>query len=142
MDESNASELNWLLDDLINRVAGAQRAVVLSADGLLVGRSQGLSREDGEHLSAMASAFQSLARGVGRQFDGGNVRQTVVELENLFLVVTAAGYGACLALIAASDADMGMIAYEMNLMVKQVGTYLVAAPRLPGANLASDQRTP
>ncbi len=141
MDESSTSELNWLLDDLINRVVGAQRAVVLSADGLLVGRSRDLSREEGEHLSAMASAFQSLARGVGRHFGGGNVRQTVVEMDHAFLVVTAAGHGACLALVAAADADMGMIAYEMNLMVKQVGSYLVAAPRLSGI-VVGDQRTP
>ena len=56
-------ELNWLLEDLIQRVVGARHAVVLSADGLLLGRSAGLSRDDSEHLSAMASAFQSLARG-------------------------------------------------------------------------------
>jgi predicted regulator of Ras-like GTPase activity (Roadblock/LC7/MglB family) len=134
MVKPNASELDWLLDDLVRRVVGAQRAVVLSADGLLVGKSRDLTREDGEHLSAMASAFQSLARGVGRHFGGGQVRQTVVELENAFMVVTAAGQGACLALLTAGDADMGLVAYEMNLMVKQVGAYLVAAPRNPAAN--------
>jgi predicted regulator of Ras-like GTPase activity (Roadblock/LC7/MglB family) len=56
---SQHGELNWLLEDLIQRVVGARHAVVLSADGLLLGRSAGLSRDDSEHLSAMASAFQS-----------------------------------------------------------------------------------
>ncbi len=66
---SNASEnLNWLLDDLVDRVVGADHAIVLSADGLLIGRSRGLTDEEGEHLSAVASAFQSLARGTSRQF--------------------------------------------------------------------------
>jgi predicted regulator of Ras-like GTPase activity (Roadblock/LC7/MglB family) len=132
MDESNPGDLNWLLDDLVVRAVGAQYAVVLSTDGLCVGRSRSLNREDSEHLSAMASAFQSLARGVGRHFGGGQVRQTVVELDHAFLVVTAAGSGACLALVASDDADIGMIAYEMNLMVKKVGKYLVAQPRVPG----------
>ncbi|MGH3881112.1 MAG: roadblock/LC7 domain-containing protein [Actinophytocola sp.] len=132
MDESNSGDLNWLLDDLVVRAVGAQYAVVLSTDGLCVGRSRSLNREDSEHLSAMASAFQSLARGVGRHFGGGQVRQTVVELDHAFLVVTAAGSGACLALVASDDADIGMIAYEMNLMVKKVGKYLVAQPRVPG----------
>jgi predicted regulator of Ras-like GTPase activity (Roadblock/LC7/MglB family) len=129
MAESSPGDLNWLLDDLISRVAGAQHAVVLSTDGLCVGRSEGLKRDDGEHLAAMASAFQSLARGVGRHFGGGQVRQTVVELDHAFLVVTAAGSGACLALMAAEDADIGMVAYELNLLVKKVGSYLVASPR-------------
>ena len=132
MEESNSGDLNWLLDDLVKRAVGARHAVVLSTDGLCVGRSGGLSRDDSDHLAAMASAFQSLARGVGRHFSGGQVRQTVVELDHVFLVVTAAGNGACLALVATADADIGMIAYEMNLMVHKVGKYLVAQPRVPG----------
>jgi len=122
-------ELNWLLDDLVARVVGTRHAVVLSADGLLLARSPELSKDDSDHLSAMASAFQSLARGTGRHFGGGQVRQTIVEMEHAFLFVTAAGRGACLAVLAEESADVGLIAYEMNLLVKQVGVYLSAAPR-------------
>ncbi|GDY29589.1 roadblock/LC7 domain-containing protein [Gandjariella thermophila] len=131
--KSGVSELDWLLDDLVQRVVGAERAVVLSADGLLMGRSANLSKADAEHLSAVASAFQSLARGTGRHFGGGEVHQTVVEMERAFLMVTTAGQGACLALLAAADADLGMIAYQMNLMVTRVGRYLSTAPREAGA---------
>ena len=129
MANTAVSELDWLLDELVKRVAGVDRAVVLSADGLLIGRSGNLSEADGEHLSAVASAFQSLARGTGRHFGGGNVRQTMVEMDHAFLFVTAAGHGACLALLAEETADVGMIAYEMNLMVKRVGAVLTAKPR-------------
>jgi predicted regulator of Ras-like GTPase activity (Roadblock/LC7/MglB family) len=125
----NIGELDWLLDDLVSRVLGANHAVLLSADGLLMGRSGRLSQEDAEHLSAVASSFQSLARGTGSRFGGGEVHQTLVEMERAFLVVTAAGSGACLALLAASDTDLGAIAYQMNLMVTQVGKYLSSAPR-------------
>ena len=127
-----ANNLDWLLDDLVDRVVGANHAIVLSADGLLLGRSRGLQPEDAEHLSALASAFQSLARGAGRHFGGGDVRQTVVEMEHSYLFVTAAGTGACLAVLATEDADVGLVAYEMNLSVKRVGQFLTAAPRLPG----------
>jgi predicted regulator of Ras-like GTPase activity (Roadblock/LC7/MglB family) len=129
MVASRAQEMDWLLDDLVRRLVGAEKAVVLSADGLLIGHSHSVLREEAEHLSAMASAFQSLARGVGTQFDKGNVRQTVVELDRAFLIVTAAGRGACLALLAAEDADMAMVAYEMNVLVQQVGDNLAAEPR-------------
>ena len=128
-------ELDWLLEDLVDRLAGAESAVVLSADGLLIGRSHGLRRDSAERLSALASAFQSLARGVGSQFDKGDVRQTVVELDRAFLIVTAAGRGACLALMAAEDADLAMVAYEMNVLVHQVGNTLAAAPRRLAENL-------
>ncbi|MCP2164953.1 roadblock/LC7 domain-containing protein [Goodfellowiella coeruleoviolacea] len=129
---STATDLNWLLDDLVERVVGANHAVVLSADGLLIGGSRELSKEDAEHLSAMASAFQSLARGTGRHFGGGQVRQTIVEMEHAFLFVTAAGQGACLAVLGSEEADVGMVAYEMNLLIKRVGTYLSSAPRTAG----------
>lgn len=131
--KSKASDnLDWLLDDLVGLVVGADHAIVLSLDGLLLGNSRSMSPEDAEHLAALASAFQSLARGTGRHFDGGEVRQTVVEMERSYLFVTSAGAGACLAVLAAEEADVGLVAYEMNLRVKQVGQFLTAAPRQSG----------
>ncbi|HEU5108557.1 MAG TPA: roadblock/LC7 domain-containing protein [Micromonosporaceae bacterium] len=124
-----ATELDWLLDDLLTRVPTAEQAVVLSADGLLVGASRGLSREDGEHLAAMAAGFQSLARSASRHFKAGSVRQTVVEMDETFLFVTAAGQGACLAVVSASDADIGLIAYEMAMLVIRVGQSLSTPAR-------------
>ena len=121
--------LTWLLDDLIERAPSAQQAVVLSADGLMMGASTGIAREDAEHLSAMAAGFQSLAKGASRHFRAGPVRQTVVEMESAFLVVTAAGHGACLAVLAGSDADLGLIAYEMAMLVTRVGEFMNAPER-------------
>ncbi|QPP10043.1 roadblock/LC7 domain-containing protein [Streptomyces bathyalis] len=126
---SGSGELNWLLDELVQRVGSISKALVLSGDGLPRGASMDLTREDGEHLAAVASGFHSLAKGVGRHFDVGGVRQTVVELEEAFLFVTAAGDGSCLAVVADADADVGLIAYEMTLLVKRVGAHLGTAPR-------------
>jgi predicted regulator of Ras-like GTPase activity (Roadblock/LC7/MglB family) len=130
--QSNSAtvDLTWLVDDLVNRVDMARQAVVLSADGLLMAASRGLEREDAEHLSAVASGFQSLARGAGRRFGGGAVRQTIIEMESAFLFVTAAGQGACLAVLAAEEADVGLIAYEMAMLVTRVGQYLTSPTRL------------
>jgi predicted regulator of Ras-like GTPase activity (Roadblock/LC7/MglB family) len=129
MSAGSAGELNWLLDGLVNQVAQVHQAVVLSSDGLLVGASTGLTRENAEHLSAVAASFQSLARSAGRQFGGGSVRQTIVEMDHAFLFVTAAGSGACLAVLAGSDADVGLIAYEMAMLVKRVGQHMSTLPR-------------
>ena len=131
---NQSANLTWLLDDLIERVPSAQQAVVLSADGLMMGASASLSREDAEHLSAMAAGFQSLAKGASRHFQAGPVRQTVVEMEDAFLFVTAAGLGACLAVLAASDADLGLIAYEMAMLVTRVGQTMDAPERAAGSD--------
>ncbi|HEY2688844.1 MAG TPA: roadblock/LC7 domain-containing protein [Streptosporangiaceae bacterium] len=122
-------ELNWLLDDLAARVDQIKRAVILSRDGLVVAASGALSREDAEHLSALAAGVQSLARGAGERFGLGDVRQTIIELEQAFLFVSAAGQGSCLAVLCPADADAGLIAYEMAMLVKRAGPHLDAQPR-------------
>lgn len=122
-------EPGWLLDDLVARVPEVEKAVILSRDGLAVGSSVGMSRADAEHLSAIAAGFQSLARGVSRHFGGGSARQTIVEMESAFLFVTAAGEGSCLALLTSAHADVGLVAYEMAVLVKRVGQHLSVNPR-------------
>lgn len=128
---SASRDADWLLGDLVKRVAEIRHAVLLSADGLLIGSSEGLGREDAEHLAAVASGFQSLARGAGRHFGGGNIRQTVIEMDTAFLFVTAAGHGACLAVFAEASSDVGLIAFEMNLLIQRVGTNLATTSRPP-----------
>jgi predicted regulator of Ras-like GTPase activity (Roadblock/LC7/MglB family) len=127
------AKLNWLLDELLAKVPGARHAVVLSSDGLPLAKSEGLDSDDTDHISAMASSFQSLAREAARFLHGGPVRQTVIEMDKAFLFVTAAGQGACLAVVGEADADVGIIAYEMNLLVVRVGEYLSSAPRSESA---------
>jgi len=128
MTRQNA-DLDWLLDDLVDRVPAAREAVVLSADGLLLGASSELGRSDAEHLCALASGFSGLAKGATRHVGGGAVRQTVVEMESAYLFVTAAGQGACLAVVSDADADIGLVAYEMAMLVIRVGENLIAPIR-------------
>ena len=128
------SGLGWLLDDLVERVPSARQAVVLSVDGLLMATTTGTSQSDAEHMSAISAGFQSLARGASRHFQAGAVRQTIVEMESAFLFVTAAGHGACLGVLADSTSDIGLIAYEMAMLVKRVGQTL-SSPSRPAADV-------
>ena len=141
MTDNTPRDLDWLLDELVERAVGARYAIVLSADGLPIGRSQEISEEAAEPLSAIASAFQSLAQGTGRQFKGGRVLQTVVEMEHAYLFVTGAGHGACLAVIAGEESDVGLIAYEMNVLVEQVGRFLESSPRNSSLSKTDSQAT-
>jgi len=128
-------DIAWLVNDLVDRVAHVNQAVVLSHDGLLIAKSAGLSREDGEHLSAVAAGMHGLARSAGRRFNRGSVRQTIIEMEAGFIFVAAGGNGACIAVLATEDADVGLVAYEMEMIVARVGQYLSTPVRMaaPGA---------
>ena len=124
-------QLSWLLDNLVDKVEAVEQALILSRDGLVVAASRGLGREDSEHLSALAAGVQSLARGTGQHFRGGSVRQTIIEMEFAFLFVIAAGRGTCLAVLTSADPNVGVIAYEMAMLVRRMGKYLAAEPRFP-----------
>ncbi|MFC3575202.1 roadblock/LC7 domain-containing protein [Streptomyces yaanensis] len=123
------TELGWLLDDLAERVEDIRHALVLSNDGLVTGTSTGLRREDAEHLAAVSSGLHSLAKGSGRHFGAGQVRQTMIEFDDAILFVTAAGPGSCLCVLSAAEADIGQIAYEMTLLVNRVGEHLAVDAR-------------
>jgi predicted regulator of Ras-like GTPase activity (Roadblock/LC7/MglB family) len=129
---NQGGELSWLLDDLVRRVPQVTKVVMLTQDGLAIGASAGLSREDAEHLAALAAGFQSMARGAGQHFGGGRVRQTIIEMEAAFLFVSAAGQGTCLAVLSTGDADIGLVAYEMAVLVRRSNEHLGVAARPTG----------
>ncbi len=122
-------QLDWLLDDLVRRVGPISRAVILSQDGIALGASGTLEREDAEHLAALAAGFQSLSRGAAQHFGGGPVRQTIIEMESGFLLVAAAGSGTCLAVLADQAADLGLVAYEMAVLVRRSGEHIRVGTR-------------
>lgn len=134
MEPNPVGQLDWLLDDLVLRVAPITKAVILSQDGIALGASRTLARDDAEHLAALAAGFQSLAKGAGSHFGGGAVRQTIIEMESGFLFVAAAGSGTCLAVLADQGADLGLVAYEMAVLVRRTGEHIRVNRRAPVAN--------
>ncbi|WP_030175296.1 roadblock/LC7 domain-containing protein [Spirillospora albida] len=124
-----SGHLDWLINGLVERVPEVTMAVVQSADGLLMGASAGLTRADADYLSALAAGLQSLAQGARRRFQGGSVHQSIIEMENAFLFVTAAGEGASLTVLSDANVDPGTISYEMAVLVKRVGEHLSSQPR-------------
>ncbi|MER5374740.1 MULTISPECIES: roadblock/LC7 domain-containing protein [unclassified Streptomyces] len=123
------TKLDQLLTGLVEKVADVNQAVVLSEDGLVVSKSLGFTREDAERLAATASGLMSLSKGVSMDFRGGPVRQALIEMANSYLILTSAGPGAHLVVLAGSHADVGVVAYQMNMLVKKIGEHLSAAPR-------------
>jgi predicted regulator of Ras-like GTPase activity (Roadblock/LC7/MglB family) len=124
-------ELDWLLGNFSTAGLGVRHAVILSPDGLPLGRSPGLTEDHADHLAALAAGIQSLAYGAGQKFGLGDVRQTVIEMDLALLFITPAGRGTCVAVLADADSDAGQIAFEMALLVKRVGQHMIANPRFP-----------
>ncbi|MFC5750553.1 roadblock/LC7 domain-containing protein [Actinomadura rugatobispora] len=125
--------LAWLLDDLVGRVPQVRKVVVLSRDGLVMGASSEVAREDAEYLAALAAGFHSLAIGAQPHLDSGEIRQTIVEMEKGLFFVVAAGSNSCLALLSDIGANAGLVAYEMTMLVKRVHRQLSTGLRPSGS---------
>jgi predicted regulator of Ras-like GTPase activity (Roadblock/LC7/MglB family) len=128
---SSAGELDWLLHGLTSTVAGVRTAVILSPDGLPLGRSAGLRDDEASQLAALAAGANGLARAASQRFGYGEISQTIIELDAALLFITPAGRGTCVALLADSDAgtDPGQIAFEISELVKRLGQHMIANPR-------------
>jgi uncharacterized protein len=104
-----AQDLNWLITNFVERVPDVAHAVVVSSDGLPLAFSAGFPQERADQLAAVTSGLTSLTQGASRVFEGGAVVQTVV--------------------LAASTCDLGLVAYEMTLLVERAGRVLTPATR-------------
>jgi predicted regulator of Ras-like GTPase activity (Roadblock/LC7/MglB family) len=125
---ADARNLNWLVANFAKATPGVAHAMVLSADGLPVAVSERLDRPQADQLAAIASGLASLTLGAARCFEGGLVKQTWVEMERGFLFVMSISDGSCLAVLAISTCNVGVVAYEMAVLVARVG--LVLTPSL------------
>jgi uncharacterized protein len=125
----NRQDLSWLVTNFVSRVPQVAHGVVVSSDGLPLAFSDGFPPERADQLSAIASGLTSLTQGAAQIFDAGGVAQTVVEMERGLLFVMSIGNGSVFAVLAAPDCDLGLVAYEMSLLVERVGRVLTPALR-------------
>jgi predicted regulator of Ras-like GTPase activity (Roadblock/LC7/MglB family) len=125
-----ASNVRWLVADLVERTPGLTEAVVVSPDGLPLAMSGGLDRATGDRFAAVASGMIGLAHGAAGRFGGGAVLEVMIEMEHGFLFMTGVADGSCLAVSASATADVGLVGYELAVAADRIGALLTPALRL------------
>jgi predicted regulator of Ras-like GTPase activity (Roadblock/LC7/MglB family) len=124
VDAKQVNQFGWLISNFTERVPGVAHAVVVSVDGLLLTASSHLPVDRAEQLSAISSGLVGLTQGAARCLDGGGVLRTVVEMERGVLLLMSIRDGSCLGVLASPDSSVGQVAYEMTVLVDQVGKIL------------------
>jgi len=124
-------DLDWVVSKFVDDVPDTAHAILVSADGLLMAASASIPDDRAEQVAAVSSGLASLAVGAARLFDGGAVLQTVVEMQNGFLLLMSVGDGSHLAVLTQDSADIGQVGYEMALLVDRVGRMVQARARVP-----------
>jgi uncharacterized protein len=119
-----AANFNWLLDNFVKSTAGVRHTLVVSVDGLLMAMSDDLDRTSGDQLAAIVAGLSSLTRGASRQLRAGDVRQLIVEMDTQFLFLMSISDGSVLGVVADANCDVGLVGYEMALLVSRSETTL------------------
>ncbi|MDX6418273.1 MAG: uncharacterized protein QOG28_2893 [Trebonia sp.] len=127
--EQSEGDLDWLVTDFVDRIRDVAHAVVVSADGLPLAFNARFPREHADQLAAVTAGLASLTQGAARSFQAGQVIQTAVEMEAGLFVVMTISNGSSIAVLAAAKCDLGLVAYEMSLLVERVGRELTPASR-------------
>jgi predicted regulator of Ras-like GTPase activity (Roadblock/LC7/MglB family) len=121
--------LNWLVSNFVRDVPGVSHAILVSADGLLMAASSQLPADRADQLAAVTSGLASLSTGAARLFGAGEVRQSLVEMDDGYLLLMGVGNGSYLAALAMISCDVGQVGYEMAVLVDRVGKTVQATPR-------------
>ncbi|MEV6103598.1 roadblock/LC7 domain-containing protein [Streptomyces sp. NPDC051940] len=127
-------EIAWILDPLLE-LPGVEHALIATGDGLPTAHSTSLTRADADRVAAMTAPLHAAARAVTTAFTGHEAprpAQTVVESDLGFVIVTPAGTNTALAVFAAPGADLGTIAYRMQVQVAALARVMSTPDRRPG----------
>ena len=124
MLSSEAANFGWLLDNFVKTVPGTRHTLVVSADGLLMALSENLDRTSGDQLAAIVAGMSSLTRGAARQLHAGDVRQAIIEMDDLFVFLMSVSNGSVLSVVAEASCDVGLIGYEMAMLVSRTESTL------------------
>jgi predicted regulator of Ras-like GTPase activity (Roadblock/LC7/MglB family) len=135
---NEARNLRWLLSNLVDEVPGVRSVAVVSSDGLLLLSSDpeqagaepaaAAGREGPKGSSAdlapIVSGVASLTTGAAKLMSGGDVKQTMVAMDEGSLFVMSISDGSLLGVHATPDCDMSVVAYHMALFVGRAGHVL------------------
>ena len=119
-----ARDFNWLLVNFVEQTDGVQEAIAVSSDGLLLASSAGRQRPNVEQFAAIVSGLTSLGNGAARCFGYHSVEQLIVEMSGGFMFVSAIGDGSTLGVLADRHCDVGLVGYEMTLLLNRAATAL------------------
>lgn len=129
-----AKSLRWLLANLVEEVPDIRSVAVVSADGLLLLSSDPEARaatvrgpgprEASADLATVVSGMASLTGGAAELMDGGEVKQTMVSMDDGTVLVMSISDGSLLGVYATADCDMSAIGYHMALFVGRAGHVL------------------
>lgn len=119
----SAANFNWLMSSFIENTAGADQAVVVSSDGVLMAVAN-LDFRAADRVAAIVTGVRSLSAGAAELLTKGELQRVIVEMRAGYLLVSEISGGSILGVVCGKQCDLGLVSYEMALLVQRVGQQL------------------
>lgn len=119
-----ANNVNWLMTNFVRSTPGVEQAMAVSSDGLLIALSSHMERASADKMAAVITGIRALAHGAANELAKGQVMQVLIEMHHSYLFVSAISGGSTLGVVASRECDLGLVGFEITLLVERVGAQL------------------
>jgi uncharacterized protein len=122
-------DVAWLIRQFADEAPGVTHAIVVSLDGLQLASSSAVARDLGDQVAALTAGLLSMANQCGDLLDLGPTEYLTVRQPRGHLLFMRIGDSAGLAVAAAAQADLRVLAFQMTQFVSSVGHVLTPQVR-------------
>jgi len=118
------ADVNWLLETFVEETPRVVHAQTVSADGMDLARSASLDSVQADQLAAVASGLASLTDSAAEVLGVLPVKRQVIEAEDGWILISRISSRASLIVVTRSNADLGLVGFEMSRLAEQAGSVL------------------
>ncbi|MBA8824976.1 putative regulator of Ras-like GTPase activity (Roadblock/LC7/MglB family) [Saccharopolyspora lacisalsi] len=124
-------DLRWMLDDVL--LPEVRSAVVLARDGLVITSTGRVTDDEADRFAACLSSLQATSAIAG-EFCGDQEtpapwQQTLVEFDDAYVFLIAAGTHAYMGVSTSKQVDMAPAIQRFHAVVQKLGAELGTSPR-------------
>ncbi|WP_380167019.1 roadblock/LC7 domain-containing protein [Jannaschia sp. R86511] len=134
------ADLDWVMSGLKKKVPGVLHALTATADGLHLASTPGLDPATQKLLSSITSGLASLTVSAAATCGAERPVQTLVEIDRGFMIVASIADTAAVIVLTSREVDLGLVGYELGLLVQRIGRVLT--PELRGTGQLPRQTGP
>lgn len=122
--EGYEARLSWLLDRFQEETPGVRSVQTVSADGMHLASSAGMDRTSADTFAAVTSGLTSLCESASDVFAMSPFVRQIIETGTGWILLSRISPRASLAVVTEPGVDLGLIGYEMTVLIEQAGELL------------------
>ena len=121
-------------------VPGVRGSITATSDGLLVAHDvHGL---EPTQIAALVAATNAVAARATRNTDCGQLREVIIRGTDGYLAVYSAGVAAVVAVLGASDMNVGMLNFQARKMIERIADHSAVLAQRPAADSPASPASP